>query len=381
MVTQCGAKNIMKFEVVATEENARAGVLNIRDNVVPTPVFMPCGTYGTVKSLTPSQLREVGTTILLGNALHLAIRPGHELIEELGGLHQFMQWTGPILTDSGGYQFFSLQEKTKVDDAGVSLQSPVNGDWIRLTPEFSMEVQRALGSDIVMVLDQCTRYPVSHKEARVAMVRSMRWARTCLDSYRGTGALFGITQGSVYEDLRQESLESLTSIGFDGYAVGGLSVGESPHQMYEILRQIVPAMPQDKPRYLMGVGTPMDLLMSVQAGIDMFDCVLPTRNARNGYLFTTQGVLKIRNAAHKTESQMLDPDCTCYTCKNFSRAYLHHLDKCGEMLASSLMSIHNLHYYHSLMHGIRESIAENRFAKFRDSIIEGWQQLGTKLKS
>lgn len=368
----------MKFEIVATDGNARVGVLTIRDQSMPTPVFMPCGTYGTVKSLTPSQLHNVGTTILLGNALHLAIRPGHEVIEKLGGLHEFMQWSGPILTDSGGFQFFSLQERTKVDEDGVSLQSPVNGDWIRLTPEFSMEIQRALGSDIVMVLDQCTRYPVSHDDAREAMVRSMRWARMCRDSYRGSGSLFGITQGSVYEDLRQESLQALTSIGFDGYAVGGLSVGESPQQMYETLSQIVPGMPQDKPRYLMGVGTPMDLLMSVQAGIDMFDCVLPTRNARNGYLFTSLGVLKIRNASHKNDSQALDPDCSCYTCKHFSRAYLHHLDKCGEILGSTLMSIHNLHYYHSLMLGIRESIEENRFARYKANIMEGWQQLGSE---
>ena len=371
----------MKFEVVATDGSARMGVLTIRDQSIPTPVFMPCGTYGTVKSLTPPQLRDVGTTILLGNALHLAIRPGHELIEQLGGLHEFMQWPGAILTDSGGYQFFSLQDKTKVDEHGVSLQSPVNGDWIRLTPDFSMEVQQALGSDIVMVLDQCTRYPVSYGDAREAMVRSMRWARMCRDSYRGNGSLFGITQGSVYEDLRQESLQALTSIGFDGYAVGGLSVGESPQQMYETLSQIVPGMTLDKPRYLMGVGTPMDLLMSVQAGIDMFDCVLPTRNARNGYLFTSLGVLKIRNATHKSDSRALDPACSCYTCKHFSRAYLHHLDKCGEILASTLMSIHNLHYYHSLMLGIRESIEESRFAKYKTNIIEGWQQLGLEQKS
>lgn len=364
----------MKFEVVATDNNARAGVLTIRDTAVPTPVFMPCGTYGTVKSLTPPQLSETGTTILLGNAFHLVIRPGHELIGELGGLHKFMQWSGPILTDSGGYQIFSLQEKTKIDDDGVSFRSPVDGSPVRLTPESSMDVQRALGSDIVMVLDQCTRYPVSRGDARTAMVRSMQWARICHDSYRGAGVLFGITQGSVYEDLRQESLEALTSIGFDGYAIGGLSVGESPTQMYATLDRIVPAMPREKPRYLMGVGTPKDLLMSVQAGVDMFDCVLPTRNARNGYLFTSKGIVKIRNATYKRQSEALDPSCNCYTCKHFSRAYLHHLDKCGEMLASTLMSIHNLYYYHNLMREIRASIEQGCFLEYRERIVQNWEE-------
>lgn len=362
----------MNFEVVATDDNARTGVLTIRDVAVPTPVFMPCGTYGTVKSLTPSLLSDTGTTILLGNALHLAIRPGHELISEIGGLHQFMQWSGPILTDSGGYQVFSLQEKTKIDDDGVSFQSPVDGSPIRLTPELSMEVQKSLGSDIVMVLDQCTRYPVSHTDARTAMVRSMEWARICRDSYCGAGMLFGITQGSVYEDLRRESLEALTSIGFDGYAIGGLSVGESSEQMYATLNRIVPVMPREKPRYLMGVGTPKDLLMSVRAGVDMFDCVLPTRNARNGYLFTSKGIVKIRNATYKNQFETLDPNCNCYTCEHFSRAYLHHLDKCGEMLASILMSIHNLHYYHNLMREIRESIKNCRFLKFLDGTMQEW---------
>ena len=372
MATRCGV-NAMDFEVVATDDNARAGVLTVRNNTVYTPVFMPCGTYGTVKSLTPTQLRDVGTTVLLGNALHLSIRPGHELIEEQGGLHQFMQWSGPILTDSGGYQVFSLQEKTKVDDKGVSFQSSVDGSTIRLTPESSMDVQRALGSDIVMVLDQCTRYPVSQEDARTTMVRSMEWARICRDSYSGAGVLFGITQGSVYEDLRQESLEALTSIGFDGYAIGGLSVGESPDQMYDTLSRIVPSMPQGKPRYLMGVGTPKDLLMSVQAGVDMFDCVLPTRNARNGYAFTSRGIVKIRNAAYKRQLEVLDPSCNCYTCEHFSRAYLHHLDKCGEMLASTLMSIHNLYYYHNLMREIRDSIERDCFLEYRDRIIQNWE--------
>ena len=363
----------MSFKIVATDANARVGELTIRNQVIPTPVFMPCGTYGTVKSLTPVQLRDTGTTILLGNALHLAIRPGHELIGELGGLHEFMQWPGPILTDSGGYQVFSLQEKTKVDDDGVSFQSPVDGSPVRLTPETSMDVQTAVGSDIVMVLDQCTRYPVSHKDARTAMIRSMQWAQICRDSYRGTGELFGITQGSVYEDLRQESLEALTSIGFDGYAIGGLSVGESPAQMYATLNQIVPSMPQERPRYLMGVGTPIDLLMSVQAGVDMFDCVLPTRNARNGYLFTSEGVVKIRNATYKKQFDALDPSCSCYTCKSFSRAYLHHLDKCGEMLAATLMSIHNLYYYHNLMREIRDSIEQGCFLQYRKRIGQSWE--------
>ena len=377
MATLCGV-NAVNFKVVATDENARVSEFTIRSTAVSTPVFMPCGTYGTVKSLTPTQLREVGTTVLLGNALHLAIRPGYELFEQMGGLHQFMQWNGPILTDSGGYQFFSLHEKTKIDDDGVSFQSPVNGDWIRLTPEHSMEVQRVLASDIVMVLDQCTRYPVSLDDACIAMNRSMQWARTCRDSYSGSGALFGITQGSVYEELREQSLETLTSIGFDGYAVGGLSVGESPQQMYDLLSRIVPSMPQEKPRYLMGVGTPMDLLICVAAGIDMFDCVLPTRNARNGYLFTSQGIVKIRNAVHKTQFDAIDPNCSCYTCMHFSRAYLHHLDRCGEILASTLMSIHNLHYYHSLMRGIREAIEQGRYREYRECVIQGWQEASSK---
>lgn len=373
MAMRCGA-DIMNFKVIATDDNARAGELTIRNNTVPTPVFMPCGTYGTVKSLTPAQLRDVGTTILLGNALHLAIRPGHELISEMGGLHQFMQWSGPILTDSGGYQVYSLQEKTKIDDDGISFQSPVDGSPIRLTPDSSMDVQRALGSDIVMVLDQCTRYPVSHDDARIAMVRSMQWARICRDSYRGAGVLFGITQGSVYEDLRQESLETLTSIGFDGHAIGGLSVGESPKQMYATLNRIVPEMPRKKPRYLMGVGTPKDLLMSVQAGVDMFDCVLPTRNARNGYLFTSKGIVKIRNATYKKQFDVLDSSCNCYTCEHFSRAYLHHLDKCGEILASTLMSIHNLYYYHNLMREIRNSIEQGCFREYRERIVQNWEE-------
>jgi queuine tRNA-ribosyltransferase len=341
--------------------------LQLSRGVIDTPAFMPVGTYGTVKAMTPEELRHAGAQVILGNTFHLMLRPGTEVIAAHGGLHGFMHWDGPILTDSGGFQVFSLASLRKINEAGVSFRSPVNGDLVELTPERSMQVQRQLDSDIVMIFDECTPYPASIEQARQSMELSLRWAarsRAEFDRLGDPHALFGIVQGGMYPQLRRASLEGLTRIGFDGYAVGGLAVGEPKEVREAVLQALEPALPKDRPRYLMGVGTPEDLVAAVACGIDMFDCVMPTRHARNGHLFVTGGVLKIRNAQYERDTRPLDPHCSCYTCANYSRAYLRHLDKCGEILAARLASVHNLHHYLSLMQSMRNAIEERRFAAF-----------------
>ena len=339
--------------------------------VVETPAFMPVGTYGTVKGMTPDDVRATGAQILLGNTFHLWLRPGTEIIESHGDLHDFMGWSGPILTDSGGFQVFSLGDMRQVAEEGVTFKSPVNGDRVFLDPETSMAIQRALGSDIVMIFDECTPYPATESEARESMELSLRWAKRSKDAHQGnTSALFGIVQGGMYKHLREESLQGLTAIGFDGYALGGLSVGEPKEDMIRVLDEVAYQLPDDRPRYLMGVGTPADLLEAVKRGVDMFDCVMPTRNARNGHLFTSKGVIKLRNARHKASTRPLDDDCCCYTCKNFSRAYLHHLDRCNEILGSQLCTIHNLTYYQTHMAGIRQAIEDETLDGFSARFYE-----------
>ena len=362
----------MKFEVTHTDGAARRGTLELAHGTVQTPMFMPCGTYGAVKGLTPAVLKEVGTQVLLGNTFHLMLRPGTEIIETHGGLHGFMGWDGPILTDSGGFQVFSLGELRKISEEGVKFRSPVNGDEVFLSPETSMAIQASLNSDIVMIFDECTPYPAEKPAVQASMELSLRWAKRSREAYKGSNALFAIVQGGVFEDLRDVSLNELKRMDFDGYAIGGLSVGEPKEDMYRILDHTAPQLPVDKPRYVMGTGTPQDLLQCVQSGIDMFDCVMPTRNARNGHLFTSSGVIKIRNAVHKRDDSALDPACGCYTCTHFSRAYLHHLDKCGEMLGAQLNSIHNLHYYLQLMTDVRTAIEQNRLSTFIESVYTGW---------
>jgi queuine tRNA-ribosyltransferase len=323
------------------------------------------GTYGAVKGMAPDELRGLGAQIVLGNTFHLWLRPGLEVIGAHGGLHRFMGWDGPILTDSGGFQVFSLGEMRKISEEGVKFQSPVNGDACFLTPEESMRIQRVLNSDIVMVFDECTPHPATHQQTRDSMLLSMRWAARSKAAHAGnSNALFGIVQGGMFEDLRDESLRELTAIGFDGYAIGGLSVGEPKPDMLRILRHTAPRLPADRPRYLMGVGTPADIVAAVSAGVDMFDCVLPTRNARNGWLYTRHGVIKLRNAQYRDDLAPLDPDCACYTCRNFSRAYLHHLQRVNEMLGARLNTLHNLHYYQELMRGLRTAIAAGQLADF-----------------
>jgi queuine tRNA-ribosyltransferase len=328
---------------------------------------MPVGTYGTVKGMLPRDIEATGAQIILGNTFHLMLRPGTEVIKAHGSLHEFTQWSGPMLTDSGGFQVFSLGEMRKITEAGVTFRSPIDGSKVELNPEIAMRVQADLGSDIVMIFDECTPYPATVKEAKDSMELSLRWAKRSKDAHGDSAsALFGIIQGGMYEDLRDVSLKGLTDIGFDGYAIGGLSVGEPKPDMMRILDTLAYKMPEDKPRYLMGVGRPEDLVEGVRRGIDMFDCVMPTRNARNGHLFTSEGVIKIRNAKHKTDTAALDPECNCYTCNNFSRSYLYHLDKCKEMLAAQLNTIHNLTYYQTVMAGLREAIEEGRLAAFVD---------------
>jgi queuine tRNA-ribosyltransferase len=342
---------------------------------------MPCGTYGTVKGMTPATLATVGTQILLGNTFHLMLRPGDGVIRNLGGLHSFMQWPGPILTDSGGFQVFSLGELRKIDEDGVVFRSPINGDRVELSPERSIQVQLNLGADVVMIFDECTPYPATEAEARSSMELSLRWAMRSRQAFdealaEDPGAsramLFGIVQGGMYSGLRAESLAGLTGIGFDGYAIGGLSVGESKAEMDQVLECLVAEMPVASARYLMGVGTPEDLLRGVELGVDMFDCVLPTRNARNGHAFTSVGPVRIRNAVHKDDPAPLDVACTCYTCSNFSRAYLHHLERCGEMLGAMLMTEHNLHYYHGLMARLRGSIETGTFRTLTATLRNDW---------
>ncbi len=349
----------MQFELLTTDGNARRGRLTLAHGVVETPVFMPVGTYGTVKAMTPRDLDEIGAQICLGNTFHLWLRPGLEVVGAHGGLHGMMGWNKPILTDSGGFQVFSLGALRKITEEGVKFSSPINGDKLFLTPEESMRIQHVLNSDIVMIFDECTPYPASRDQAAESMRLSLRWAQRSRDEHNRLGnanALFGIVQGGMYEDLRDESLAGLAGIGFDGFAIGGLSVGEPKEDMARILAHTAPRLPTAKPRYLMGVGTPEDLVHGVQAGIDMFDCVMPTRNARNGHLFTRYGDVKIRNARYKNDTRPLDESCDCYTCRHFSRAYLHHLFRVGEILGAQLNTIHNLRYYQTLMGELREAI-------------------------
>ena len=357
----------MKFELDKTQGRARRGRLIFERGTVETPAFMPVGTYGTVKGMTPEEVREIGADILLGNTFHLWLRPGTDIISRHGDLHDFMNWQRPILTDSGGFQVFSLGKLRKITEEGVHFRSPVNGEKVFLSPEKSMEIQHHLGSDVVMIFDECTPYPATEEEAAKSMRMSLRWAQRSRDEFdrlENKNALFAIIQGGVYEHLRDESLEGLENIGFDGYALGGLAVGEPKEDMHRILEHTCPKIPQDKPRYLMGVGKPEDLVEGVRRGVDMFDCVMPTRNARNGHLFTSEGVIKIRNAKHKHDTSPLEEDCDCYTCKNYSRAYLHHLDKCNEILGARLNTIHNLRYYQRLMAGLRQAIDEQRLDEF-----------------
>ena len=355
----------MKFTLIKQDGQARRGELEFARGKVQTPAFMPVGTYGTVKSMLPRDIKEIGAEIILGNTFHLMLRPGTEIIKEHGDLHDFMQWQGPILTDSGGFQVFSLGQMRKITEEGVTFQSPVDGSKVYLDPETSMQVQRDLGSDIVMIFDECTPYPATEKEAQDSMELSLRWAKRSKDAHGDSpSALFGIVQGGMYPELREASVKGLAGIGFDGYAIGGLSVGEPKEEMIRVLDGLQPHMPGDKPRYLMGVGKPEDIVEAVRRGVDMFDCVMPTRNARNGHLFTDTGVVKIRNAIHKHDTGPLDETCDCYTCQNFSRSYLHHLDRCKEILSSQLNTIHNLRYYQNLMAGLRRAIEQGTLGRF-----------------
>ncbi len=356
----------MKFTLHATEGAARYGTLELPHGAVETPAFMPVGTYGAVKGVTPEEVATLGAHILLGNTFHLWLRPGLEVIAAHGGLHGFMGWQGPILTDSGGFQVFSLGALRKITEEGVTFRSPVNGDRLFLTPEESMRIQRVLNSDVVMAFDECTPYPATFDEAKNSMALSLRWAERSLKAHEGNAnALFGIVQGGMYESLREISVREMVRLDFPGYAIGGLSVGEPAQDRARILAHTPALLPAHKPRYLMGMGTPEDLVQAVSQGIDMMDCVLPTRNARNGWLFTRHGDIKIRNARYKTDTRPLDLHCDCYTCQRFSRAYLHHLQQANEMLGARLNTLHNLHYYQVLMRELRSAIALGRLAEYR----------------
>ena len=359
----------MKFTVLKQQGKARRGKIEFPRGTIDTPAFMPVGTSGSVKSLSPEEVSGTGAQILLGNTFHLMLQPGMDVISAHGGLHEFMNWSKPILTDSGGFQVWSLTELRKLDESGVTFKSPLDGSKVFLGPEESMQIQTTLNSDIVMAFDECTPYPCEHSAARESMALSSRWAQRCRDSYKGNGALFGIVQGSMYEDLRLESLESLVSIGFDGYALGGLSVGEPKEDMLFVLDKVAHKMPQDKPRYVMGVGTPRDLYNGVVSGVDMFDCVLPTRNARNGWLYTHSGVVKIRNAEHRLSTKVVDEDCDCYTCQNYTRSYLRHLYHKNEIFGARLCSLHNTHYFQTLMRGIRQAIEQDELEEFGRNLV------------
>ncbi len=353
------------FRVEASDGRARRGTLTFPRGEVATPAFMPVGTYGTVKGLLPEMVAELGAQIILGNTFHLWLRPGTEVIRRHGDLHGFMQWQGPILTDSGGFQVFSLGKLRRIAEEGVTFRSPLDGSPVFLSPELSMEIQQALGADIVMIFDECTPYPATPREAADSMRLSLRWAARSRQAHGDhEAALYGIIQGGMYRDLREESLRGLVDIGFDGYAIGGLSVGEPKEEMLAVLDYLPAQMPADRPRYLMGVGKPADIVEAVCRGIDLFDCVMPTRNARNAHLFTSRGVLRLRNSRFRQDTRPLDPDCDCHTCRHFSRAYLHHLDRCGEMLGGTLNTIHNLHYYQSLMAGLRQAIEQGTLSAF-----------------
>ncbi|MDO8331269.1 MAG: tRNA guanosine(34) transglycosylase Tgt [Fluviicoccus sp.] len=347
----------MQFKLMVTDGQARRGELTLQHGKVQTPAFMPVGTYGTVKGMLPRDIDDIGADIILGNTFHLWLRPGTDVVNQFGGLHDFINWQKPILTDSGGFQVFSLGALRKISEEGVKFQSPIDGSKVFLTPEISMQIQRSLNSDIVMIFDECTPYPATEQQARESMELSLRWAARCKTAHEGNpNALFGIVQGGMFENLRDVSLAGLMDIGFDGYAIGGLSVGEPKDEMIKVLNHVPMRLPSDKPRYLMGVGKPEDIVEAVRRGVDMFDCVMPTRNARNGHYFVTDGIVRIRNTQYKTDQQPIDPHCDCYACRNFSRAYLHHLDKCGEMLGAMLGTIHNLRYYQRLMAGLRTAI-------------------------
>jgi queuine tRNA-ribosyltransferase len=354
----------MKFTVTHRDGAARRGLLELAHGPVETPAFMPVGTNGAVKGVSPAELRELGAQIVLGNTFHLWLRPGLEVISRHGGLHRFMGWGGPILTDSGGFQVFSLGALRKIAEEGVQFASPINGDRLFLAPEESMRIQQVLNSDIAMVFDECTPYPASEAEAASSMRLSLRWAERSRRAWRSANALFGIVQGGMHEALREQSLAGLIDLGFDGYAIGGLSVGETKPEMMRILRHTAPRLPAQKPRYLMGVGTPQDIVEAIAQGIDMFDCVLPTRNARNGWLYTSGGVVKLRNARYRDDTGPLDPACACYTCRNFTRSYLHHLQRVNEILGARLNTLHNLTFFQRLMRGARSAIEEGRFAAY-----------------
>lgn len=365
----------MQFNVLNTDNLARRAILEFPRGVINTPAFMPVGTYGTVKAMTTEELETLGAEIILGNTFHLMLRPGTEIIQRFDGLHRFIHWDKPILTDSGGFQVFSLADSRKITEQGVHFQSPVDGSKVFLGPEEAMQIQRDLDSDIVMIFDECTPFPATEDEARESMELSLRWAERSKQAHgHSRHALFGIVQGGMYANLRQASLAGLIEIGFDGYAIGGLSVGEPTEIMMQVLDDLVPNMPVEAPRYLMGVGTPENIVESVSRGIDMFDCVMPTRNARNGHLFTTHGDIRIRNATHKTSEQPVDADCACYTCQHYSRAYLHHLDKTNEILGARLNTIHNLHYYLHLMQDLRSAIAAGRLTDFREEFYAKREQ-------
>ena len=364
----------MQFKLHKTDGNARRGELTFPRGKVQTPAFMPVGTYGTVKGMLPRDISEIGAEIILGNTFHLMLRPGTEVVKQHGDLHDFINWQGPILTDSGGFQVFSLGAMRKITEEGVTFKSPIDGSAVYIDPEKSMQVQRDLGSDVVMIFDECTPYPATEQQADDSMQLSLRWAKRSKDAHGDNpSALFGIVQGGMYEQLRDQSLAGLVEIDFDGYAIGGLSVGEPKEDMIRILDHLASTMPSDKPRYLMGVGKPADLVEAVRRGIDMFDCVMPTRNARNGHLFTSQGVVKIRNAKYRNDTSPLDSECDCYTCQNFSRGYLHHLEKCGEMLGAQLNTIHNLRYYQKLMQDLRNAIEQGSLDDF---VAEFYQKTG-----
>jgi queuine tRNA-ribosyltransferase len=360
----------LRFELLGTDGAARRGRVHARHGSIETPAFMPVGTYGTVKAMSTEELEGLGADIVLGNTFHLMLRPGADVVAELGGLHRFMHWSRPILTDSGGFQVFSLAKLRKISEEGVKFRSPIDGSEVRLTPEDSMDVQRALGSDIAMMFDDCTAWPATETQARASMERSMRWARRCHDHYyrdgrdAAPGDLFGIVQGGMYPQLRRESLAALMAIDLPGLAVGGLAVGEPEPERLRVLEELVPLMPTDRPRYLMGLGRPEDIVAAVLRGIDMFDCVMPTRHARNGHLFTCTGVINIRNAVHQRDPGPIDPECGCYTCRNYSRAYLRHLDRCKEILGFRLNTIHNLHFFLDLMRQLREAIGAGRVGAF-----------------
>lgn len=359
------------FTIDASEGFARAGKLQLNHGILHTPLFMPVGTLATVKALTPQNLRDTGAEIILGNTFHLMLNPGHDLIAQAGGLHEFMSWDRPILTDSGGFQVFSLKKLNSITEEGVVFQSPYNGSQVNLTPEVAMRVQRALNSDIAMIFDECTSYPSSFEETQKSMELSLRWAERSYQAFQGSpNALFGIVQGGMFPELRYKSLEALMRLNFDGFALGGLSVGEPKEMMIKILDAMAPRLPVAKPRYLMGVGKPRDLIRGIDRGIDLFDCVLPSRNARNAYLYTWEGLVRLRNARYRQDFGPLSEKCSCYTCQNFSRAYLHHLDRTGEILGLHLNSLHNIHFYLDLVRECRQAIIESRWRSFADNFLE-----------